>query len=669
MSVYLARKTPDSVHPPAAFVAKRLNGLAPAPIDSLVVLGRARYPEVAYDLYRSNIDAFMHATITNKTTFAQAPAFYDHMKDSLQLPITESPVAFNPAMKLSDDQAKVILSKLGMGAGMKFVGKTLEYQVQYPSRKVLANIIKIHNPSFGVGRDRLTPLGLKAFIKTLSLIEAFLSTNYYPAFSALDAEIPDIPEMDMGVSGRYISAGKRKTAFYGYVDGLKRGAEELVQNNAYKKRRAMMEEKVGEGMDVEDDSDEEEDTTHNAVFTLPNKSLAGAVTYAKPSGRPSNVNFGPPGSVPSLPGLVFPYFPGLNNPDYTTIREVCVNHFFRLFGDTFEKCKENLKEFKMGCNGLAGTKEGMMITHMYKGIELALETQTRLYLVFDPEYRGFVLLGAHFSVHDGSKWVEPVSAADIQVELAKMDTHKSAVNRIAEILSEVKLIDGAPVVVNPDDLTSSDAVAREIMARDVGTLEDTAEIDKMLKSLIWSKPYRQIGPDSFLLFLAELRNAIADPSHTIPFYIPSVRAPLDSHLFRLLATFGSEAPSLWNTRGSVISVMPEEGELKRKEGKVDPVTVPNELIILPKPVLVAYREWEQNILRNGHIAMNTKERAKDYRAHVIKDDGVRVKIWQELQEVLVVRKQRGDGEPEKKKRRGDDVPVVSAEDAIGLFAD
>jgi len=355
----------------------------------------------------------------------------------------------------------------------------------------------------------------------------------------------------------------------------------------------------------------------------------------------------------------------MTRPDFVTIKENFVNHFFRLFGRSFESCKREIVDIKHGLNSLSNTEVGQEITHVFKGIDLALKTQTRLYLLFDNGYRGFVLLGGHFAVYDGSCWVTPVTPEEVKAELSKLDTHNAAVAKIAELLSDIALAGSKKTVkVSVEDISSATKLMKEMEVREFEAYEHSETFDAELSSLIWQKPYTQLSPDTFLSFLKSYYIDKVLPSDESAMYIPTCRAPVGRPLFKHLATFGPDAPSLWNTRGDAISVLPSEGH-KGKEKRGEKPTVPKEIIILPKPVLTAYKDWLE-IEKTGTVRFNFKERAKNYRGHVVSQDTMRLLIWETLQEGLEIVESMAE-EKAKKKQKLSNVPVASGSQILDLW--
>lgn len=215
--------------------------------------------------------------------------------------------------------------------------------------------------------------------------------------------------------------------------------------------------------------------------------------------------------------------------------------------------------------------------------------------------------------------------------------------------------------VHVDHLTSSQKIMDCILKRDIPD-DQVKEIDNALHGLIWGKPYVQITPDTFLKFLvAFFQPDSPPPPEEIPMYISSCKAPLGSSLYRHLATFGPDSPSLWNTAGSKIAVIDRKRAGKDGEKQPEP---PAEIIILSKPTLVAMKDWEK-VLKDATVSFKFKERAKEHRGHVIKETTIKGKIWSALQAGLLSHDLEEDG-PSKKKVRTDG-GVTKPEDLLALF--
>jgi len=677
MSIHLARKTPSPKDSPPLFHAKKLAGYAPSIISTLGVIDKACFPEAAYGMYRTFVDAFCYATKAGETVFAQSEAFDNVYLLKITLPLELPEVSFSPTKALTVDQATALLQTLPRGSSMKAIGKTFEFAAPSPSISLMPKFLAADSQTHTCPPGLLSSAGFQAFVKTASVIELFLATNTYPAFKDLQSEIPQGRPMTFGVSGNNGEDGK--TYFYSYGSDLKRDSDGLAKYNTVLKRR-----KLAEGSSTSTDSMEIEQEEvlrpeGNAVFSVSDPWINSSVVHAKPSGSTAATNFGPPGSCPNLPGmslspviltnksgLLFPYFRGMTRPDSGLIKEIMITSFFRLFGKDVDSCKKETASLSRGFNNLASTEIGMEIAHILKGIELALSTQTRLFLLFENGYKGFTLLGGRFLVFSG-KWIAPVSAEDLKKEMILLDTHGANLAYIAEQLSALKVGNGAPSPVSASALDSAAAVMAAIRIRDFSSIAKPDDLDNALRGLVWPAPYTQINPDTFCSFLDSFFSSEELPSASTSMFIPTFKAPVGSRLFQWLSTFGPDAPSLWNTRSATIISVIEDKARKGKDKEPAELTIPNEIIILPKPLLVAVQDWEK-ILATGAVSFNFKERAKEYRAHVVKSDGVRKKIWETLKKGLeAVDRESRDVEKKKAKKDAPSAPVVEIDDLMRLF--
>lgn len=256
-----------------------------------------------------------------------------------------------------------------------------------------------------------------------------------------------------------------------------------------------------------------------------------------------------------------------------------------------------------------------------------------------------------------------MSAEDVQKELALLDSHRAATIRLANLLSSLKMMGGGPPTpLLASAFSSSQKVISELLSRDIPD-DQVKAIDQCITSFIWARPYVQLTPDTFLRFLdtalSPTKPSVGDDR---PIFLATCRAPLGDHMYQHLGTFGPDAPSLWNTAGSKISVIDRRRVGVAGEEQPEP---PKEITILPKPVLTALKDWE-TVFTSGSVSFKANERAKHYRAHVVQDPGVKGKIWKSLQTGLISRRSDDDGEAPKKKQRRE-VFVAGASDILGLF--
>lgn len=309
VSVYLAKKTPSPKDSPALFLAKKLGGYAPSPISVLQIFGRAIVPEAAYGMYRTLIDAFLYATMKKEKVFAQAESFSDVYLAKTALPFQPPVMAFSPAATLTEDQANAFLKSLPKDSSMKVIGKSFEYVVPNVPITDLPKYIAAASPLYNCGSERITPGGMKAYLKTISIIELFLATNTYPAFKDLVTEIPQGQPMTFSVTGN--TGPKGTSYFYSYVDDKKRDEPDIADFHSVLKRRKIGKAGTSAASAAGDDAPMEVEpevvlgAEKNARFTVQNPPLDTSVIMAKPSGMNSSINIGPPGSVPALPGRAY----------------------------------------------------------------------------------------------------------------------------------------------------------------------------------------------------------------------------------------------------------------------------------------------------------------------------------------------------------------------------
>jgi hypothetical protein len=384
----------------------------------------------------------------------------------------------------------------------------------------------------------------------------------------------------------------------------------------------------------EDDIEEEEE--ENASSTK--LAIAHAVLSAKPSPFTCNINIGTPSDVPFIPGLLFPYFPGLLSPDPNFIRTSAISHFFRNLGSEVQSPRDAYKSLRSAIPTFGYTTEGVILTHILKGVELALSCQAVLYLLMDGKsYLGFCLLGAKFHVFYRGVWVAPKSGIELGLELKEIQTHDDCIEELYTKLRGLPQIDVARRPSSVEVMRTSVGLARALGNVDWTKLEkeedeDTdnlADVTQLVKCLSFPANYRRYGPKDLVWLVEELTSRIAEP-------FPSdqnIHIPLGSfHLLGrkemlALLSFGPRSPSFRMTTGTEYKVPKEVGKADDPFAKVDDKgkVVVDKLIVGEKLPHVALQEWDA-LVSSGKVRFEPNERAIGSRAHAFRGD-LRAAIW------------------------------------------
>jgi hypothetical protein len=307
-------------------------------------------------------------------------------------------------------------------------------------------------------------------------------------------------------------------------------------------------------------------------------------------------------------------------------------------GSTHEKCQVTYLEIRHGINSLATTARGMELCHIMLGIDLALDTQSRCFVIIDKnKYLGFTLLGARFAIFANTRWFAPANEQDLHTALARMDPHESAVSDILEKLEKLRASDRYSGMANRSIFAEPETLVGELEKLKISEVddEDVRDLDRYIRNLNYmGTGYLSQNPQMIADMLATLASA-KDIPLVRPTYLPSIKAPFASRHFRALSRFGPEAPSFWNDRGSEIICKPVDKSVvstggKRKIGETDIFgNMPDKLLITPKPLLIAVRDLDK-VVDSGKVKMDAKERAGKYRNISLENEDTRKSVWKGL---------------------------------------
>jgi len=418
------------------------------------------------------------------------------------------------------------------------------------------------------------------------------------------------------------------------------------------KRRKIFSVVDGASMAVDVDDEVEDITMEEPSASI---RLTGVVQVAKPAPFHPEVNFGPASSVPNEPGLVFPYFFQMISPDYQLINEVVFRYFLRNLGGTKEDFIAGYKRFEGATKSWADSPEGMVFQHIFFGIDLALNTQSRLFLVAEHgQYCGFVLLGMGFTVIAQDMKFEPVSANDLRTEIARMSPHDLALDELVKLFSEATIGSSKKrAKITKDDLKSYRAIYGVYHKRKFEQ-EEIDRIDSLISDLSFPERYWNVSPATIDQFLGIYANK--DGAHAIdePMYIGAGLIRENSAQYLALSVFGPTAPSFFTVGG--------EKKLIPAPGKADPLSVIDPSTKKPALAVIPYTmkgirtsmDDLYKVWKDRAVYVLPRERAGPSRTTQFQGEA-RNKVWESMKTHIGGR-ENDDTDSTKKKAR------ITAED-------
>jgi len=593
------------------FSSRAIPGRMQGPVSKLDLQAFPDERQVAYDIYKQNIDVHLAATLAQKRVSATADTIVmPPVKITFPLPLPRVVMSFN----LKPEYLRVALATLRAKCGPV---TEVEGIAKHPNAFVIENpdpntifllAPKAIDPPFVAGA--CSPEGLRAILSVYEMVELYMRTNTYPAFKGNETdEAARRPRCDME---RATTVGAVAESMRSIIETKMRGdvsMEFTVEQEGSKKKQVVEENGAWFG----------KDSDYHKTVQLP---MGNHVSYhAAPSpAKDSSTSFGNPTSVPAMPGMLFPWFDGMNTGDVSYLRTMASRLFFRCFG---KDPRTAYLRFRTHVGEVGAQRTGIILAHMLRGIEISLDSQGRFYALFDGStYLGFVILGARWRLRFEGVWHIPVAATVLSEQLQVIKGHSGSLKAIGEIL----LADHG-LIVNEEDIDSAVKLAGVLSGlvwsgEDVDVKEKKKTIEVEVGRLDFGKKVVGIGAHS----IAAALKAISDPAVDISdqyVYFPRSEdyKKLGSRIGLVMSRFGSKAPSFAISKGEE-KVFVGKGVFDKGDAKLlKAAEEMKSVIVTEKPLHLAILDMETFLKDSPYVFGASKERASPYRNHVFSNHG------------------------------------------------
>lgn len=615
--IYISKQCTKSTPCATAFKQRGLNTLTQAKISDVVIAGKATEPQFAYGGYKNNIEAFLFATATQQRVMT--------MNDQYPIPHT-----YLPTIPLGLPQT-IVRFKEKPDAAM-----IVKIESKFENRGFEKVVLGKGEPTYTIKRPEFNDFTifhavcstkaahvdshaqLDSALLSLRLyqcVDLFLRTNTYE-YKSGETFDRTTRASGRGVHERY----EARSAGSFYRQGYNKDSE------PHKRLRG----DPGVAR-IRIDDMEVEDLTPGYDTVASGQNL---VFVAKPSPIPaSKTCWGSPSEVPFKSGMLFPYFEGMLVPDAAGLRELVVNHFFRCLGDKDTSAHDAYKKLRTEIGTFANTPQGICMAHILKGISLALDTQTMLYLLFDNEkYLGFTLMGECFRVFFNGAWHLPSEAELLRTELATLSTHDQTLVQLVERLKLCVGKDGDALQIDDEDLPTTTSDVLDLLSL-VDVTNNGGQDEKDLGAII----ARLHFPLDFLSF----RPANVAQSIRYLFGIDKLPEGVNSFIplkdwslcgtreFKVFAMYGPRSFSFRNVKGDEIRIPQDLTESNAFDAKLPEGQYKYaKYIVGEKPVNTCILEW-RTFVTSGKMRMDFAERAAASRNHVYPRSQFEC-IWKEL---------------------------------------
>lgn len=588
------------------FVARGIKGQTQGPVSSTPTIVIPDIRQLAYDAYKANIDVFLAATSLKKTIPTTAQSLgYTPRASSLPIPYPRVVVAFDPKLKEEHRDAALKLLRLHSVADLIHIEGNPKQPFMYTfvptSRYSIAKLLPIFIECPTIG-NTCTPSGFLAIYHVYQAIELYLTVNTYPAFKTSDEDTAAVPsgEFKRDQSAVYSGLENRKKARYGNVSMTHEPRDD--PKAAKYKETGMW---IGEKSDLD----------HGDPYV----SLGNDAVYSARPTTTSNISFGLPHHVPSMPGLLFPFFNGMNSPDVGFLRRMMSRIFLRCMDK--DDCRAAFATFRSDVSTSGSTMEGIICTHILKGIEISLDSQTQLHVLVDgTSYLGFVILGSRWRILIGNQWVVPVSASDLATELSTLRTHASSLLRIARLISDAGLI------VDESEIRTPMELAMKLpLIKWEGTEEETTQRQKDLHDEVSRLDFGirkvGIGAGTVQKMIEDLAFGSLPEDQYVHFPQPKDYGALGTIAGRALSRFGPTSPSFDISKLDKAITLGKDFASKSKEDQDKAFKEVGQIMVAEKDFPLAAKDLEK-FLSTCRVPISSKERSSVYRNHTFKDHKV-----------------------------------------------
>jgi len=240
--------------------------------------------------------------------------------------------------------------------------------------------------------------------------------------------------------------------------------------------------------------------------------------------------YGTLNDLPTQWMMFFPFVEELAREDKTMIPTIIERYFFKTLGSSQPQCFLNSSAIRSAYGNIASTLAGKSYTHIFLGIDVALRSQTMLFVLIEhQQYQGFVLCGARYTIAIGPKVYEPSDSALVRRLIESNSSHTSILGRIAQIFTDI----------NPAQITSMRHLSKMV---NVGTTtrDMIQDVKPLLALLKFPQPFWTFNYEAVQKALLAILGPDEDMDNDEPMHYSAVFS--NDKVFQVLSAFGFQAP-------------------------------------------------------------------------------------------------------------------------------
>jgi hypothetical protein len=288
---------------------------------------------------------------------------------------------------------------------------------------------------------------------------------------------------------------------------------------------------------------------------------------------------------------------------------------------------DTMEQVRSAWGVISSTEYGLVVTHICKCIDIALQAQSMIYPIFhNAVYEGSVICGSGYCVNMQKKRYEPISYADLQVLVRDSSAHSKSIKRIASIVADkydYDIVESMRELSNHLKGVKLDELQKQEIVK-------VAQGLSFLNSRYWSTTTTNVKQ-----MLDHLMNADDDLPEGMPMHPKFLFSNDRTEL--VLSAFGYMAPTFMLPNGSKI--------------KLDRGEPPKNLLVRTIAVETAILDMKY-MVENGYITNNLQNISARHRDSSINGPD-KLSVWKMLNQLYQGNKATNeDNEPTSSTQKG-----------------
>jgi hypothetical protein len=180
MPLYPARITPNNSPQNAQYRSRNIAGITSTKLSQSGIFGFPLENQVAYGIYKSQLPAFLYATVKGTKVPTNRGGYDFSMKAESMIPFPNlPPLHVRPNGRTTDDELAAFKEKLGGISAYTEVtwGKSVVYVISSPTVDIVREVAKFSDPKTPGPLNSSNIAGYRGLMVWKKIVTAFLATR------------------------------------------------------------------------------------------------------------------------------------------------------------------------------------------------------------------------------------------------------------------------------------------------------------------------------------------------------------------------------------------------------------------------------------------------------------------------------------------------------------